>query len=99
MHGRNCHFFLKGYFLEGSYHFLESGVDGGEGSYYHFCRFVCLVHRCSLSSLALILFAPARLVVGIDSPVAAYPSSKKCYVLDGIRLGIHVGWEPDQVSS
>ena len=30
--------------------------------------------------------------------LAAYPSSKQRYVLDGIRLGFHVGLEPSRVS-
>ncbi|CAB4003429.1 Hypothetical predicted protein [Paramuricea clavata] len=59
------------------------------------------------------LAAPARPTLGLITPVAAvtplvleeftrelatYPLSKRRYVLDGIRLGFRVGWEPDRVS-
>ncbi|CAB3988942.1 Hypothetical predicted protein [Paramuricea clavata] len=58
-------------------------------------------------------FVLARPTLGLNTPVAAvtplvleeftrelaaYPLSKRRYVLDGIRLGFRVGWEPDRVS-
>ena len=66
-----------------------------------------------VSPLASILFCLARPRLGIDAPIATvtplvldeftrelaeYPSSKQRYVLDGIRLGFHVGLEPHRVS-
>ena len=66
-----------------------------------------------VSPLASILFCLACPRLGIDAPIATvtplvldeftwelaeYPSSKQRYVLDGIRLGFHIGLEPHRVS-
>ena len=64
-------------------------------------------------SVFFLVFFLARPPLGLNTPVtavtplilveftrelAAYPLSKRRYVLDGIRLGFRVGWEPDRVS-